>query len=281
MKHQITVDYTAPTKIPNAAQLAEHVRQRIQEHLDSVDEYFMREFNLHVDIHTLEYSGKVCINITGAIDKKHVEAVIVRVRKPPKIHGWNRYRRIEKRIEWRRRNGLAIFLAWMFVETIQGLARCVFPSRVARAVGRPLFSGRVLRSLDQCLVDIRGQLDEIAGRSATSGSTRHWMAAPVAVLSAVAGILAAGIYYYKGDPSQDPTRNVIGILATAGGFAGFIYGGTLLTLSRQYYESERAGRQLLKRLGLKSVAAAHRIGFGMSVVALAALIFGTWALTAG
>lgn len=144
-----------------------------------------------------------------------------------------------------------------------------------------MFSGRVLRSLEACLVDLRGQLDEKAGRVATSGSTRHWMAARVAVLSALVGILAAGIYYYNGDPLQDPTRNVLGILATAGGFAGFIYGATLLTLSRQYYESERAGRQLLKRLGLKSVAAARRIGLGISVAAVAALIFGTWALVAG
>jgi len=279
MKHRVQVQYTASTEIPQPDLLVKYVEDQLRKHLESNEAYQAMECDINADLDTLDYSGRVSAKIVGRLGDSDLEFRAAGYNQAPRLSGVSTHRRFAKRREWRQRNGLAMFLAWLVLEAIYGFGRCLFPSKVARAVGRPFRSGLTLQSLSDCLADIRRQLDEIADVKDVGAIGYHRQVAWLAVSVAIGGVAAAVSYYFLFDNrTPDTATRVGGLLSGAVGVSGWIYGGYLMWLPTHGLATSRAGQQLLKSLGLRTAFQLKILAIGIFVCSTGLLTFGVWAM---
>lgn len=272
----VTVRYTAPTTISNAAELTAFVQEHLQDYMDPLVREGGLEWLLDVELFKLEFPGKVAMNVLVSLNQEPVKFTVHCFSQPPKIFGGN-FTTYKRRFRWQQRNGLFIFLAWWVLETARSFGRACFPSRAARAIGSPFGNGLVLESLHECLADIRSQIAEVAGKDSPGWVVSHGRVAWGATMVVGGGVVAATMYFLLSDPRiPELASRVGGIFSVALGSAGIGYGSYLWRLPRRELESTSAGQKLVKFLGMRSPFQVHALALLMVICSAGTLALGLW-----
>ena len=261
MVQQINVEYAAEQELTNPNELSRYVQTEITQHISSLDDVHVSDWDLQIQISSFTFAGKVKMELSGTIDDKTVKATLLNVNKRPHMSARKGYGTYVSKREYEQRNGAILAFVWFICELLRGTVRFMFPSEPARAVGRSFFVGRALRSLDDCLADIRILIDEKIERPESGGHAKHRSAFWTALVTLIVSLAAALVWFVLGSGgANDPTRGIFGCLLIGGGAAGVIYGWNLFMIPKRFFRSEKSGREFLRRSGLGTSGCATTAG---------------------
>ncbi|WP_417734372.1 hypothetical protein [Rosistilla oblonga] len=265
----IQVEYKAPTNIPNPRLLESEIERQIRKHLKSITDVPVRDVDLKLQITQLEIradKGTVGMIVQGTINGLQVERTVSRT-------DWPR-----RRVESHKVLDNLIKRAFKNIATL--LVRLLFPSTMTRAVGNRRVSEYALRAFHECLAEVRIEIDTALGRRPSSGQPQWQMTKSIAWK---AGLLAAAVvalvYWYRQGSFVDEVRPGFGCILITFGTLGCVIGAGIATLPTRFFQSEKAGRNLVKLVGVKSPTAIRVVASGIALVStLLVVVGGYWLL---
>ncbi len=240
--HSVTVKYEAETAIADAAALEYAVQVDIERHLRSITGQTRTEVDLVLSIEGLEFGsnrGRVKLKVDGTINQKTVCKTVV------SSDRWSADEYWESQADRYVLRAFANFFSLIF--------RAFLPSTFSSAIGNVRTNGRLLRALDDALAEVRILIDTAMDRPQSSGVDQWKMTKRRALASwfIVSGV-AALVFFTRRHQVADQFRAVFGCGLAGIGTAGIVYGLGLIRLPDRFYRSERAGRKLVKLVGVKS-----------------------------
>jgi hypothetical protein len=280
MRQEITVKYAAPGEVADSLEVAEHVRQQIERHVLTIEQVAVIRLTLLVQITRFEFNaakGTVGMALEGSADEKPIEASFLSIATRQKLF-LNRYRGGRGRArKWRQRqrNSLSVAIVVRFMDLLRSVRRVIFPSMIASAIGRPWSNGRALLALEDCLADIYVAIDKAVERPDSGGTAQYRTALRTTVGSAAVTVPAAIAFgAFSTARGGDAISNFVSAMCVGLGLSGFIYGWCLVSLPRQFYMSEAAGRKIMSLSGRKSSAGVRVLGGCLCLMALLFIVMG-------
>ncbi|QDS88302.1 hypothetical protein EC9_24920 [Rosistilla ulvae] len=264
----IQVEYKAPKNIPNPRLLESEIERQLQRHLKSITELTIRDVDLRLQVTQLDIhagKGTVGMMVQGTINGLPVEGIVTRSDWPNRRLG---------------QSGFDHLVARAFANLATLLVRLIFPSTMTRAIGNRRVSEYAIRAFNECMAEVRIEIDAAIGRRPTSGVHQWQMTKSIAWKACLLmAAVVALVYWYRQDSFVDEVRPGFGCILITFGTLGCVIGAGIATLPTRFFQSEKAGRNLVKLVGVKSPTAIRVVASGIALVStLLVLIGGYWLL---
>ena len=260
---EITVEYAAHDAVADQDRLCAWLHDMIQSHLLSITEVPITGWNLRARIDQCRmapYIGSVRLALDGTVAGQSVGKFIV-VNDEPPAAGFTVERRMDRMVDLAFSNGFTF------------LGRLLFPSELVRALGRRRISGRLVRAWHDCCREIRIGIDDAVARP-SSGGLRAWR--KTMLTAVISGLFFTALSVAEKlivRPHQgDDFAAWMGCVMIGIGVFGAVSASGLLLLPSRFYQSERAGLELARCFGVKSLAGIRTVAGGLLLVSLLAAI---------
>ncbi|QDV13280.1 hypothetical protein CA51_31680 [Rosistilla oblonga] len=264
----IQIEYKAPTTIADPQLLESEVERQIRAHLKSITDVPVRDVDLKLQVTQLEIragTGTVAMKIQGAINGLSFDRAVKRSESASSRMG---------------QSGLDRLITRAFANIFTLLVRLFVPSTMTRAIGNRRVSEYAVRACNECLAEVRIEIDTAIGRRQSFGLPQWQTTKSIAwKASLLTAAISAVVYWYRQDSFVDEVRPGFGCILITFGTLGSVIGAGIATLPTRFFQSEKAGRNLVKLVGVKSPTAIRVVASGIALVStLFIVIGGYWLL---
>jgi hypothetical protein len=253
------VEYAASDDVADVDRLINYVQLEIENHLRSINEVPIREWDLWITITkcTMQANyGEVEALLKGSVNGVSIEHWVAAQDQPVRS----------------RRKG------YMLANLFTYLGRLLFPSELVSALGKRRINGRLVRAWSDCLREIRLHLNEALG-CPESGGAAQWRTCLRNALwtSVCCTAMFAMAYWIRKDRFKDEFRGQMSCVLIGIGVFGVMSSNGLLRLPDRFFQAERAGLRLVKLIGVKGLVGIRVVAVGLLLVSsLFFLVPGLW-----
>lgn len=281
MLQEVQVEYAASDKCADTATLCAWIQSDIEGCFNSLTEPKASSYQLKVNVTRFESSkalSRLDLDVSGCINDQPIEKVISCSERRPHLMSFSAYM-IRRNAQWRSKHSPVIVGIDRLTDCAARIDYALRPTPLVTAFGRPESRRRDILALKGCLAELHLAIDQLIGRKPVAGWSTYKNGRLLTIVSVIAGTIAT-IYFFAKSPGTPAESSLDdgACLAIAMGLPTLIYTGTLLSLPHDFFLGTRAGRQILKTLGLRSPATVRIVAGALCLLAMLAIAWGSYRL---